>query len=138
MPHPLDVADLADQALRNHIFGGLVELAIAPLQANLEDLLRPLVGKRPQRVDLFGLEDQALLAKHVLAGQQDVASNGEMLVQGRDHDHGVDVLARQQILIVSECLRIGARERDALLQIRRVVVAYGDALAVVQTAHVAQ
>ena len=58
------------------------------------------LAERAQRVHLLGLEDQALLAEDVLAGQQGVAGDREMLVERRGDHHRVDVLARQQLAVV--------------------------------------
>ncbi len=67
MPLPAHMSDLAQRALVDHLFHSLVELAVAPLKADLQCLFRPGVGQLAQFVDFFLLEDQALLAENVLA-----------------------------------------------------------------------
>jgi hypothetical protein len=87
---------------------------------------------------LLGLEYQALLAEDVLAGQQGVAHDGEVHVQRRHHQHGVEVLARQQLAVILVGRRVAACGRRAFLEIRLIDVANGQAATHVHLGEVIQ
>ena len=123
----MDVVDFAQDALIHHLLHRLVEGAVAPLQAGLHDLLGVLLHQRAQRVDLLRLEDQALLAEHVLPRQQCVAGDGEMAEQRRDDEYRVDVLPAQDLVVILVDRRVVADGGKALLDVFVLDVAHGDA-----------
>ena len=138
VPLGLHMRDASEQSLGHHLLGRLVELAVAPLQSDLEDLLGPFIRQRPQGVDLLRLKDHALLAEDVLTGQQRVPGDGEVRKQRRGDDHGFDVFVRQQLLVRLVLARVGPRRLGAALQTRLVDVAHRDAAGVAEGGHVPQ
>ena len=70
---PLGVHELhiAQHALVDHLLDSLIILAIAPLQADLQNLLGMLRGiNRTQFLNFVGREYEALFTENVLAGLQ--------------------------------------------------------------------
>jgi len=67
VPLRVDVVNVAEDALIHHALHGLIKVAVAPLEAGLQDLLGTLLGERTQRVHLLRLEHQAFFAENMLA-----------------------------------------------------------------------
>ena len=82
----------------------------------MQDLFGMFPRQRAQGVYFLRLEDQALFAEHMSARQQGVASEREVDEQRHDHEHRVDIFARQQIVVVFVRLRIAADGLDAMVE----------------------
>src|SRR5438045_837885 len=65
MPLRLDISNLAQNAFLDHLPCRLIIVTVAALQPYLQSLLGMFPGELPQRVNLFRLEHQALLAEYV-------------------------------------------------------------------------
>jgi len=138
VPLSLDIAYLAEQALLDHLPRRLVHRAVAPLQADLQHLLRLRQRLRLQRVNFLRLEHKALFAEDVLAGVQRVARHRVVEEQRRGDEDRLHLLVREQLAVVLVAARIAA---DGLLGlVQRVVadVADGDARAGVNPLQVLQ
>ena len=124
MPLAADVRHVAQHALVDHLLGRRVELAVAALQAHLQDLFRMLGHQRAQSVHFFRLVHQALLAEDVLARLQAVFGDRKVLVQRHGDQHRVDILARQQLAVVLVRRWIVAGRVHSLFQVDVPVVAH--------------
>ena len=91
------------------------------------DLDRDLVllGGGDHRPALFDRAAGGLLHVNVLAGLGRVHHAHAMPVIGRGHDHGVDVLALQQIAVVAVNVGLGAGDLGGVFQVPVVGVADG-------------
>ena len=138
MPLRVDMVDVPEDALVHHVLHHLVEVAVAPLQAGLQDLFGMFPRQRAQRVHFVRLEHQALFAEDVFARQQGIASEREVHEQRRDHKHRVDILLRQQIAVVFVRFRIAADGLDAMVEGFRQDVAQRHAAAAVDLLQVFQ
>ncbi len=127
MPLPANVRDISQHALVDHLLSRRIKLAIAPLQANLQHLVRMLRYQRPQRVHFFRLVHQALLAKNILARLQAVFGDRKVHVKRHRDHHCVDIFPRQQLAIIFVRRRIIAGRFHALFQVDVPVVAHRDA-----------
>ncbi len=131
MPLRLNVGYVSEHAFVDHLLGELVELAVAALQADLENLLGMLRHLRPHHVRLFGLEHEALLAEDVLAGVEGVLGDAVMLEQRDGDDDGFDVLVGEQLAIILVFRRIGADDGRDLVHFLGIEIADGGAMPVV-------
>ena len=67
MPLGLDVRDFADSAVVDELLGGVIELAVAALQADLNDLVGVRLMQGAQTVNFGRGKDERLFAKDVFA-----------------------------------------------------------------------
>ena len=138
MPLRVDVVDIPQDAFVHHALDGLVKVAVAPLQAGLQRLLGMFGGQGAQGVNFLRLKDQALLAKNVLARHQGVFGDGEVEKQRHRHEHGVDVLQRQEFAVILEGLGIAADSLHTAIEGFLLDIAQRHAAAVVDILEVLQ
>ena len=132
----MHVMHVAQNAVVHHAFDGLIEIAVAPLQAGLEGLLGILRGEGAQAVHFLGLEHEALFAEHVLAGHQRIARDAVVLEQRSGDEDRLHVLLGEQFAIILVGFRVVADELDGLIEVGLLDIAQTDAAAVVDAAQV--
>ena len=69
MPLRVNVRDITEHALVDHVLHRLIVLAVAALETHLESLLGVFSGERAEGMYLLSGEDEALFAEHLLARQ---------------------------------------------------------------------
>ena len=100
MPHGMDVRHVSEHTLVHHVLHSLEVLAVTPLKAHLQHLLRMLRSQGAKRVHFLRLEDKALFAKRVLARLQSVSRHREMFVQRDGDDYRIDIFVCKQLAII--------------------------------------
>ena len=130
VPLSLDVGNVTDHAGVHHLLGALVEEAVASLEPDLDDLVGIGFVQRPETVDFFGAENERLLAEDVLARFQGRLHHGIVQEQRDRDEHGLDVVAREQFVVVGVGPRLIVEDLEGSIEVLLVNVAERNALAV--------
>src|SRR5581483_10688310 len=128
----------AEHAFLDHLLGDLIELAVAPLQADLDHLVGMLRRERPEFENLLRRKDERFFAEHVLARQDCRFGDLEVLVKGHCDINGIDILPRQQLTIIVVAFGVAADRRYAFLEVLGIDVAHGRAAPGVDLAQMPQ
>ena len=110
VPLGLDVRHLPDRSAIDEILGALIQLAVAPLQADLDDLIRVGLVQSPQAVDFLGREDQRLLAEDVLAGLQRGLHDRVVQEKRNRYEDGLDGVVLEQLVVVGVSCRLAVED----------------------------
>ena len=137
VPLGLDVRHVTDGPGIDEVLGALVELAVAPLQADLNELIGVRFVQRPQSVDFLGREDQGLLAEDMLARLEGSLHDREVQEQGNRDEDGLDRVVLEQLVVVGVGLRRAVKDLQCPVQVLLVNVTQRDAFAVLHMHQVA-
>ena len=102
------MGDVTEDALVDHALHCLVELGVAPLEPDLQDLLRTLLHQTSELGDFGSFEHQALLAENVFTREQGVFRHLEVEEEGTAIRTASQIVAAEQFTVVAELCRVAA------------------------------
>jgi hypothetical protein len=115
--------DVPQQAFFYHAAGRLIEGTVTALETGLQHLRRARVGELSQRVNLLRPKNEALLTEHMLAREQGIARDGEVLEQGCGHQHRVNIRVVEERPVIRVSLYLTTNQLACISQVGLVNVA---------------